>query len=82
MKIAVVHNLPSGGQKRALDYQIKLLSRNHKIDLYTPSDFGYKYPLHFPKSVASIYFSLPSRPEVQGSYRHLGGENNRDNFLR
>ena len=59
MKIAVVHNLPSGGQKRALDYQIKLLSRNHKIDLYTPSDFGYKYPLHFPKSVASIYFFLP-----------------------
>ncbi len=59
MKIAVVHNLPPGGQKRALDYQVKLLSKNHKLDIYTPSDFGYKYPPHFPRSVASIYFSLP-----------------------
>lgn len=59
MRIAVVHNLPPGGQKRALDYQIKLLSRNHKVDIYSPSDFSYKYPPHFPSSVISIYFSLP-----------------------
>lgn len=37
MKIAVVHNLPAGGHKRALYNQVKILSKKHKIDLYTLS---------------------------------------------
>ncbi len=37
MKIAVFHNLPAGGQKRALYEQVKRLSRNHTLDLYTLS---------------------------------------------
>lgn len=37
MNLAVVHNLPAGGQKKALYYHLKYLSKNHKIDLYTLS---------------------------------------------
>jgi len=37
MKIAVVHNLPAGGMKRALYEQIKRLSERHAIDLFTLS---------------------------------------------
>lgn len=35
MKIAVVHNLPAGGMKRALYEQVKRLSRRHRIDGYS-----------------------------------------------
>lgn len=37
MKIAIVHNLPPGGQKRALYEQVKRLSKNHSLDLFTLS---------------------------------------------
>lgn len=37
MKIAVFHNLPAGGQKRAFFEQVKRLSANHTLDLYTLS---------------------------------------------
>ena len=35
MKIAVIHNLPDGGAKRALFDWIKGLSEKHELDLYT-----------------------------------------------
>jgi glycosyltransferase involved in cell wall biosynthesis len=38
MKIAVVHNLPEGGQKRLLFHQLKFLSKSHHIDLFTLSE--------------------------------------------
>ena len=34
MRIAVFHNLPSGGAKRVLLEQVKRLSKRHEIDLY------------------------------------------------
>ncbi|MCL4338978.1 glycosyltransferase family 4 protein [Patescibacteria group bacterium] len=38
MKLAIVHNLPAGGQKRALYEQVKRLStRRHLLDLFTLS---------------------------------------------
>ena len=37
MKIAVVHNLPAGGQMRALFEQVKRLSRNHHLEIFTLS---------------------------------------------
>lgn len=44
MNIAVFHNLPSGGGKRALYEQVRRLSEKHTIDVYTLSsadhDFG------------------------------------------
>lgn len=43
MRIAFFHNLPSGGAKRAHYEQIKRLSKNHKIDLYTMRGSDEKY---------------------------------------
>jgi len=37
MKIAVFHNLPSGGAKRALYNNVEFLSRDHQVDIYVPS---------------------------------------------
>lgn len=37
MKIAVFHNLSSGGAKRALYNNLIYLSKNHTIDVYVPS---------------------------------------------
>lgn len=37
MKIAVFHNLPSGGAKRALYNNVEFLSRDHLVDVYVPS---------------------------------------------
>lgn len=37
MTLAVVHNLPHGGQMRALYHQVKQLSLKHTIDLYSLS---------------------------------------------
>ncbi len=36
MRIAVYHNLPSGGGKRTLHEQVKRLARRHQIDLFSP----------------------------------------------
>jgi glycosyltransferase involved in cell wall biosynthesis len=60
MKIAIYHNLPSGGAKRALYEYVIRLKNKHKLDLYIPStaneDFldlrphvgnVYTYPLKF-----------------------------------
>ena len=49
MRIAIYHNLPSGGGKRTLYEQVKRLSVAHEIDVYTLSiashDFGDLRPL-------------------------------------
>lgn len=37
MRIAVFHNLPSGGAKRTLHEQVKRLAEEHTLDLYTLS---------------------------------------------
>ncbi|MBI4991229.1 glycosyltransferase family 4 protein [Candidatus Gottesmanbacteria bacterium] len=37
MKIAIIHNLPPGGQKRALFEQAKRLAKRHELDLFTLS---------------------------------------------
>lgn len=43
MKIAVFHDLPSGGGKRALYEQVKRLAKHHEIDVYSLStaDHGF-----------------------------------------
>lgn len=63
MRIAFFHNLPPGGAKRVVYYQIKYLSQKHDVDLYTiksqESDF-----LNFLKLKCGIYeykFTLNSR---------------------
>src|SRR5471032_3263339 len=44
MKIAVWHNLPSGGSKRALYQQIKgLIARDHQVECWCPSTANKDY---------------------------------------
>lgn len=92
MKIAVVHNLPAGGQKRALCQQLKLLSKSHHFDLFTLTtanekflplrkfvnthyEINYNYPDHFPLSVFSIYFRLPTAYKLLADKINKGGYN-------
>lgn len=91
MKIAIVHNLPHGGQKRALYVQSKRLSQRHKLSLFCPSTIddeylpltpfldekyvlNFKFPPHFPRSLISIYFQLPSY------YQRLADKINNGNY--
>uniref|UniRef100_A0A7C4M012 Glycosyltransferase n=1 Tax=candidate division CPR3 bacterium TaxID=2268181 RepID=A0A7C4M012_UNCC3 len=75
MRIAIVHNLPSGGMKRAMGEQIKRLSKRHKIDIFTPARFSYKYPTYFPQNIISIYKDLP---KVYQAIAHEINENKYD----
>ncbi len=43
MKIAVFYHLPPGGAKRIIYEQVKALSKNHRIDVYTLNTFPDKY---------------------------------------
>jgi glycosyltransferase involved in cell wall biosynthesis len=44
MKIAIWHNLPSGGAKRALFYQVKgMLERGHQLEVWCPPDANRSY---------------------------------------
>lgn len=92
MKIAVVHNLPPGGQKRALYEQVKRLSQRHQLDLFTLSETNesflslhpfvqkhykvpYNLPLHFPKNIFSIYFTLPRAYKLLADQINCGNYN-------
>lgn len=91
MKFAVVHNLPAGGQKKALYYQLKYLSQHHKIDLYTLSTADESfYPVksfirnHFvekfnqPKKFPLSVFSIYfTLPSV---YRKIAEKIDRENY--
>lgn len=74
MRIAVVHNLPPGGMKRAMREQVKRLSKKHRLDIFTLEKTSYRYPQHFPKSVISIYKDLPK------VYKALADEINRSKY--
>lgn len=54
MRIAFFHNLPVGGAKRVVYYQIKYLSKKHDVDLYTIKSKGPDF-LNFPKLQCRIY---------------------------
>lgn len=43
MRIAVFHNLPSGGAKRALAEHVRRLSATHVVDVYAPSIACHEY---------------------------------------
>ena len=64
MKIAVFHNLPSGGAKRALYNSVRYLKNaGHQIDVHVPSTANETYlPL---KDIVDGFYVYPSR-DVQG----------------
>lgn len=66
LKIAVFHNLPSGGAKRALYGYIKYLNQSgHEVDVFIPSTANEKFlPL---KNVASSVNEFPVKNKILGS---------------
>lgn len=85
MKIAVAHNLPPGGQKRALFEQVKLLSQKHTLDLYTLSSTNESFlplapyvrkhetvPYTQPKHFPQSVFSLYT--ELPQAYKHMAAK--------
>jgi len=56
MKIAVFHNLPSGGAKRALHGNVNFLAKDHEIDVFVPSTANEDYlPLKHIVDDLNIY---------------------------
>jgi len=62
MKIAIFHNLPSGGAKRYLFEVVKRIPKKHKIDLYRLSG-------------SSKYLNLKKYTENQYTYQYYSGKN-------
>lgn len=64
MKIAVFHNLPSGGAKRALYNNVAFLSRDHEVDIFVPSIADENYlPL---KDVANNVYTFKVKNTALG----------------
>jgi len=91
MRIAVVHNLPAGGQKRALFEQVKRLSAKHDLDLFilseTNEDFLpltkfirhiYKFPYHHPEKFPYSVLSIYSK--LKYAYQQMAEKINRGNY--
>ena len=66
MKIAVFHNLPSGGAKRALHGYVDYLNQhNHTVDVFVPSTANEKFlPLEDVANSVSIF---PVEKTTKGS---------------
>ena len=62
MRIAVVHNLPAGGQKRALFELVKRLSAKHQLDLFILSKTNENF-LPLTKFVQHVYRFPYHQPE-------------------
>lgn len=68
MKIAVFHNLPSGGAKRALYSYVKYLTKSgHTVDVFIPSTADEKF-LSL-KDVSDKFFTFPVRKTITGYVR-------------
>ena len=62
MKIAVFHNLNSGGAKRALYGNVKYLSENNEIDIFVPSTANEDYlPL---KDIVNNLYVFPVKKNI------------------
>lgn len=64
MRIALVHNLPAGGQKRALFEQVKRLSKRHHIDLFIPSTADQSYLSVSPFIKEKFVFHFSYYPQI------------------
>lgn len=64
MKIAVFHNLPSGGAKRALYNNVNFLAKDNKVDVFVPSTANEDYlPL---KNVIDNIKVFPVKSTITG----------------
>jgi glycosyltransferase involved in cell wall biosynthesis len=66
MKIAVFHNLPSGGAKRALYNNVKYLAEYNQVDVFVPSTANEEYlPL---KDIANDFKIFPVKNTIGGFF--------------
>jgi glycosyltransferase involved in cell wall biosynthesis len=66
MKIAVWHNLLTGGAKRALHMHVKgLHARGHRIHVFTTTESERQYLPLGPYAESEIYLSIPPQPIKQ-----------------
>lgn len=70
MRIAFFHNLPPGGAKRVVYYQIKYLSKKHNVDLYTIKSNDTDF-LDFSKLKCGIYEYWFKLNERKGSVNKI-----------
>lgn len=70
MRIAVYHDLPSGGAKRALHAQVReLVALGHTVDVFVPSTAEERFlPLAGVASAVRV-FDLPAPPERERALR-------------
>lgn len=91
MKIAIVHNLPPGGQKRALYEQVKRLSKKHRLDLFTLSstDESFCSLLPYIQKHKTVFYNPPPHfprslvsiyKDLPKSYRKLSEMINAGNY--
>lgn len=87
MRIAIWHNLVSGGGKRALNYHIKALkSKGHYIEIWTP-DTSLSDTLHTLKDDVKIHI-LPLKDQLQKlkhprfSFQHYQYINKRNEIIK
>lgn len=71
MRIAVFHNLTSGGAKRAMFEELKRLSADHSLDVYTTSSANHDFADIRPFVNLHVVFDFEPRPLLQSPFGRL-----------
>ena len=71
MRIALYHNLPSGGAKRTLTEATKRLAANHHIDVFTLSAANHQFADLRPYVAKHTVFPFQPRPLFQSPFGRL-----------
>lgn len=71
MRIAIYHNLPSGGGKRALHEMTRRLAKRHRIDLYTLSTADQEFCDLRPYSARHVVVRFEPVPLAQSPFGRL-----------
>lgn len=70
-RIALFHNLPSGGAKRTLFEQVKRLAERHRIDVFTLSCAEHKFGELSPFVARQFTYSFQPLPLLKKPFRRL-----------
>ncbi len=71
MKLAIYHNLPSGGGKRALLEMVRRLAGHHCVDCYTLSCAEHDFCDIRPHVNKHVVFPFTTLPEARHPFGHL-----------
>jgi len=71
MRIALYHNLPSGGAKRTLNEATKRMATNHHIDVFTLASANHTFADVRPFVANHFVFPFQPRPLIQSPFGRL-----------